>query len=130
MDGILTYVGVSAVFGLVIIMAIIYSVSHRNPLVSLAFSVVGKLSVKELPVYIVSQIAGATAAAALLHEIITNTSINVTVTVPVGHPFVSLVVEFIITFIRALVISGTATDPKALSQKIYHNSPIPLTFRT
>ncbi|GLJ52412.1 hypothetical protein SUGI_1114830 [Cryptomeria japonica] len=85
---------------------------------------------KKLPVYIVSQIAGATAAAALLHEIITNTSINVTVTVPVGHPFVSLVVEFIITFIRALVISGTATDPKALSQKIYHNSPIPLTFRT
>ncbi|GLJ52418.1 hypothetical protein SUGI_1115020 [Cryptomeria japonica] len=116
-DNVLTYVGVNAVFGLVI-MAIIYSLghisgAHINPAVSLAFSAVGKLSVKELPIYIVSQIAGATAAAALLNEIITNTSINVSVTVPVGNPFASLVVEFIITFILALVIFGTATDPKA-----------------
>ncbi|XP_059070315.1 aquaporin NIP1-1-like [Cryptomeria japonica] len=93
-DEVLTYVGVNAIFGLVI-MAMIYSLghisgAHINPSASLAFSAVVRLSVKELPIYIVSQIAGATAAAALLHEIITNTSINVAVTVPVGNPFASL----------------------------------------
>ncbi|GLJ52413.1 hypothetical protein SUGI_1114860 [Cryptomeria japonica] len=85
-DEVLTYVGVNAIFGLVI-MAMIYSLghisgAHINPSASLAFSAVVRLSVKE--------IAGATAAAALLHEIITNTSINVAVTVPVGNPFASL----------------------------------------
>ncbi|GLJ52369.1 hypothetical protein SUGI_1114080 [Cryptomeria japonica] len=119
-DKILTDVGVAAVFGLVL-MAIIYSLghisgAHINPAVSLTFSSVGQLPFKELPIYIVCQIAGATAAAAALDEIITNISINVAVNVPMGHPLISLVVEFIITFMLALVIFATATDPKAHGQ--------------
>ncbi|GLJ52358.1 hypothetical protein SUGI_1113800 [Cryptomeria japonica] len=118
-DKSLNSVGVSAVFGLVI-MALVYTVghvsgAHINPAVSIAFASVGKLSLQELPVYIISQIVGATAAAAALNVIITKVSINAAVNIPPGNPWASLVVEIIITFMLCFVIFGTATDPKAAS---------------
>ncbi len=68
--GALGHVGVSLVFGLVV-MAMIYSVgnisgAHLNPAVTLGFMFSGRFGRRSVPAYIVSQMIGALAAAALL----------------------------------------------------------------
>src|SRR5476651_1125548 len=68
--GAITHVGIAITFGL-IVMSMIYafggiSGAHLNPAVSIAFTVAGKFSVKELLPYIISQIAGALLASLTL----------------------------------------------------------------
>jgi aquaporin Z len=68
--GALGHVGVSLVFGL-IVMAMIYAVgnisgAHLNPAVTLGFMFAGRFDKRSVPAYIVSQVIGALAAAAFL----------------------------------------------------------------
>ncbi len=67
------YFGVAFAFG-VTVLCLAYAIGHvsgchLNPAVSIGLAVGGRFSWKDVPVYIVAQIAGATAAGAALFEI-------------------------------------------------------------
>jgi len=110
------YIGTALAFGLVIV-AMAYSIGnvsgcHINPAVSLGMALTNRMSWKECCEYIVAQILGAIAGAALLGVILNDFSslggnaLQGSVTTWTG-----LLVEVILTFIFVLVILGV-TDKK------------------
>ncbi|XP_030528435.1 aquaporin NIP1-1-like [Rhodamnia argentea] len=113
----LTIVGVAIVWGLVL-MAMIYAVghisgAHFNPAVTCALAVSTKFPWKHVPVYVLSQIIGATLASltlkVLFHDL---NDIQVTTTQykdTTSH-LEAIVWEFIITFTLMFTICGVATD--------------------
>src|SRR4051794_13056027 len=85
-DGALGAVGISLVFGLVI-MAMIYATGHLsgahiNPAVTLAFTLTRHFSARDACAYIGAQFAGATAAAFVLLGVWTDKPANLGATVP------------------------------------------------
>lgn len=71
-------VGVSLAAGLAL-MAMIYAIGgisggHMNPAVSVGLAVAGKFPVANIPAYVVAQVAGATAAGAVLYLIASGTA--------------------------------------------------------
>ncbi|HEV3414966.1 MAG TPA: aquaporin [Puia sp.] len=110
-----THVGVAITFGL-IVMAMIYTLgdisgAHINPAVSIAFTLAGRLPVKALGFYIVSQIAGAFLASITLKLLFPGNDLLGT-TLPAGTAWQSFVLEFILTYFLMLVIINVATGPK------------------
>ena len=111
------YLGTALAFGLVIV-AMAYSIGnvsgcHINPAVSLSMAMTGRMSWREFCQYVIAQILGAIAGAALLGVILrsfgalgANTYNGTTVTV-----WIALLVEVILTFIFVLTILGV-TDKK------------------
>ena len=111
------YLGTALAFGLVIV-AMAYSIGnvsgcHINPAVSLGMAMSGRMTWKEFFGYVVAQILGAIAGAALLGVILrgysalgANTYNGTTVTV-----WIALLVEIVLTFIFVLTILGV-TDKK------------------
>ncbi len=110
------YLGTALAFGLVIV-AMAYSIGnvsgcHINPAVSLGMALTGRMSWKEFCQYVVAQILGAIAGAALLGVIMRSFGAlgansyggNVTV-------WIALLVEVILTFVFVLTILGV-TDKK------------------
>ena len=110
------YLGTALAFGLVIV-AMAYSIGnvsgcHINPAVSLGMAMTGRMTWKEFFQYVVAQILGAIAGAALLGVIMrsfgalgaNSYSGNVTV-------WIALLVEIILTFVFVLTILGV-TDKK------------------
>ena len=68
--GVIGHAGIAMVFGL-IVLAMIYtfgdiSGAHLNPAVTLGFAAAGRFPLKEVPIYITAQLAGAFAASFIL----------------------------------------------------------------
>lgn len=68
-----------------------------------------------MPAYIASQVVGATLAAGTIRLIFPGKQDQFVGTMPTGSDMQSFVIEFIITFYLMFVISGVATDNRAVS---------------
>lgn len=110
-----THAGVAITFGLVV-MAMIYGLgdisgAHLNPAVSIAFTIAGRLSVKSLGVYLVSEVIGAFLASLALRALFPSDPLLGT-TLPAGSAAQSFILELLLTFFLMLVIMGVATGSK------------------
>jgi aquaporin NIP len=113
--GAITHVGVSIVFG-GIVMAMIYALgeksgAHLNPAVSIAFAVNGNFPVKQIFPYAVSQLVGALAASLVL-KLMFPASVLLGATIPAGSNLQSFIMEWILSFFLMLVILNVATGSK------------------
>ena len=141
--------GVSLAFGLTVL-TIAYSLghisgAHLNPAVTLGLWASGRFSGKEILPYILSQVAGAIAAAGVLYIIATGNGSSIGDFAANGYGEHSpgqyslqaaLVTEFVMTFIFLLVILGATSDqaPKGfagiaigLALTLIHLVSIPVT---
>lgn len=116
--GSLGTVGISLVFGLVI-MAMIYATghlsgAHLNPAVTLAFALTRHLLRAEAAAYLLAQVIGALAAAALLAAVWPDQPAALGTTLPsvgVGSAFAY---EVVLTAFLMFVIMAVATDTRAV----------------
>ncbi|XVF40263.1 hypothetical protein PTKIN_Ptkin01aG0098200 [Pterospermum kingtungense] len=119
-DKVVSQAGISIVWGLAV-MVLFYSVghisgAHFNPAVTIAFATCKRFPLRLVPAYVSAQVVGSTLAAGTLrllfsgpHDVFTGTS-------PQGSDLQAFVVEFIITFYLMFVISGAATDNRAIGE--------------
>lgn len=110
--GALGHVGVSLVFGL-IVMAMIYSIgnisgAHINPAVTLAFFIAGRLDKRLLAPYIVAQLIGAILAALMLRLLFPEHN-TLGSTLPTGTVAQSFILEVILSFFLMFVILNIST---------------------
>lgn len=71
-----------------------------------------------MPFYISAQVAGSTMAAGTLRLLFNGPDDVFTGTAPQGSNLQAFVIEFIITFYLMFVVSGVATDKRAVSSSI------------
>ena len=117
-DGALGAVGVSLVFGLVI-MVMVYATGHLsgahiNPAVTLAFTLSRHFPARDAAVYVSAQLTGAAAGALLLLAVWPDQPGELGATVPsvgVGSAFVY---ELVLTAFLMFVIMAVATDTRAV----------------
>lgn len=115
-----SHAGVSIVWGLVV-MVMVYSVghisgAHFNPAVTIAFATCKRFPWKQVPAYLAAQILGSTLASGTLRLIFSGTQNHFAGTLPTGSDLQSFVLEFVITFYLMFVISGVATDNRAIGE--------------
>ncbi len=113
--GVITHAGIAITFGL-IVMSMIYSLgnisgAHLNPAVSIAFTIAGRFPAKQLPGYIVGQLAGALLASLTL-KFLFPASVLLGATMPTGTEMQSFFMELILTFFLMLVIVNVAIGSK------------------
>ena len=113
--GSITHVGIAITFGL-IVMSMIYafgeiSGAHINPAVSIAFTIAGRFPLKKLPIYICSQITGATLASLTL-KLLFPANRFLGATQPGGGEWQSFLLEFLLTFFLMLVIINVSSGSK------------------
>ncbi len=111
-------VGVSLVFGLVI-MVMIYagghlSGAHYNPSVTIAFTLARHFPIRDALAYIAAQLIGATAAALLLLVAWTNKPAHLGATLPSVNGGTALGYEIVLTAFLMFVITAVATDTRAV----------------
>ena len=114
-NGVVTHPGIAITCGL-IVLAMIYafgdiSGAHINPAVTIAFTVAGRMPVKETLPYIASQLTGALAASGTL-RLLFPASETLSSTLPSGSDLQSFVMEIILTFILMLVILNVSRGAK------------------
>ena len=117
-DGVLGAVGVSLVFGL-IIMVMVYATGHLcgahiNPAVTLAFTLTRHFPRADAAAYIAAQLTGATAGALALAAVWTNQPANLGATVPTIGAGSAFVYELLLTAFLMFVIVAVATDTRAV----------------
>ena len=108
------YLGTALAFGLVII-AMSYSIGnvsgcHINPAVSFGMALSKRMSWRDFFEYVIAQILGAIAGAAVLGAILNNFN-NLGANTFNGTVWTALIVEIILTFVFVLTILGV-TDKK------------------
>jgi aquaporin Z len=113
--GVISHVGVALTFGLVVL-AMIYTVgdisgAHLNPAVTLGFWAARRMSGREVPPYIFSQITGAILASALLKFLFPKNEL-LGATLPAGSEMQSFVFETVLTFFLMLTILNVSTGAK------------------
>ena len=113
--GSVTHVGIGITWGL-IVMAMIYafgeiSGAHFNPVVSIAFAYAKKFSWKEVPKYILFQVAGAFTASLLLMWLFPKSEL-LGATIPTVDVWRAFVLELILTFFLMVVIINVSTGSK------------------
>ncbi|KAL0305581.1 UNVERIFIED_CONTAM: Aquaporin NIP1-1 [Sesamum radiatum] len=104
-----------------VVMVMVYSVghisgAHFNPAVTIAFATCKRFPWKQVPAYIAVQVLAATLASGTLRLLFNGRHDHFAGTLPNGSDVQSLVVEFIITFYLMFVISGVATDNRAIGE--------------
>ncbi|PON46959.1 Major intrinsic protein [Parasponia andersonii] len=119
-DKIVTFPGISIVWGLVV-MVMVYSVghisgAHFNPAVTIAFATTKRFPYKQVPAYVAAQVLGSTLASGTLRLLFNGKEDHFTGTLPTGSDLQSFVIEFIITFYLMFVVSGVATDNRAIGE--------------
>ncbi|KAK9936649.1 hypothetical protein M0R45_013478 [Rubus argutus] len=119
-DKTVSFPGIAIVWGLVV-MVMIYSVghisgAHFNPAVTVAFATTKRFPWKQVPPYVAAQVLGSILASGTLRLIFENHQDHFAGTSPKGTPLQSFVIEFIITFYLMFVVSGVATDNRAIGE--------------
>lgn len=122
-DGAVTFPGICVVWGL-IVMVMVYSVghisgAHFNPAVTITFALFQKFPIKQVPLYMGAQLLGSLLASGTLNLLYSVPDEAFYGTIPVGPHLRSFYLEIIITFILMFVISGVATDSRAVSISIF-----------
>jgi aquaporin NIP len=117
-SGVLGAVGVSLVFGLVI-MVMIYATghlsgAHLNPAVTLAFALTRHFPRREALAYIAAQLLGAIVAAALLLAVWPSQPAELGTTLPSVGTGSAVVYEVVLTAFLMFVIMAVATDTRAV----------------
>ncbi|XP_027111984.2 aquaporin NIP1-1-like [Coffea eugenioides] len=116
----ITAPGISIVWGLAV-MVVVYAVghisgAHLNPAVTIAFATCKRFPWKQVPAYISAQVLGSILASGTLRLLFNGHQDHFSGTLPNGSDVQSLVLEFIITFYLMFVISGVATDNRAIGE--------------
>jgi len=116
--GALGAVGVSLVFGLVI-MVMVYATGHLsgahiNPSVTIAFTLTRHFPARDAVAYIAAQLAGASAAALVLLGVWTSKPAHLGATTPTVATGSALLYEAILTAFLMFVIMAVATDTRAV----------------
>jgi MIP family channel proteins len=116
--GALGAVGISLVFGL-IIMVMIYagghlSGAHYNPGVTIAFALGRHFPVREALAYVAAQLTGAVLGALLLLSAWSDKPANLGATVPSVGVGTALLYEVVLTAFLMFVITAVATDTRAV----------------
>ena len=116
--GVLGAVGVSLVFGLVV-MAMVYATghlsgAHLNPAVTLAFTLTRHFPRREALAYIAAQLLGAIAAATLLLAVWPSQPADLGATLPSVGTGSALLYEALLTAFLMFTIMAVATDTRAV----------------
>ncbi|GAB2252690.1 hypothetical protein Droror1_Dr00005537 [Drosera rotundifolia] len=119
-DNVITLPGIAIVWGLAV-MVMIYSVGHIsgchiNPAVTIAFAACGRFPWKQVLPYVASQVVGSVLANGTLRLVFRGKDDVFAGSSPAGSDLQSVVLEFIITFYLMFVISGVATDNRAIGE--------------
>ncbi|KAF9619160.1 hypothetical protein IFM89_005174 [Coptis chinensis] len=118
--GTITFPGICVVWGL-IVMVMVYSVghisgAHFNPAVTITMAIFRQFKFKDVIPYILAQLLGSTLASGTLCLIFDVEMKHYFGTIPVGPNLRSFVLEIIITFLLMFVVSGVATDNRAIGE--------------
>jgi aquaporin NIP len=114
-----TPVGIGLTFG-PIVGAMIYAIghisgAHINPAVTLAFAVTRHFPLRDIPGYLIAQLAGA-AAAGLITKGLYGIVAHLGATIPTHGAGQAVVLEGILTFFLMFVIMAVATDVRAVGE--------------
>ena len=117
-DGVLGAVGVSLVFGL-IIMVMVYATGHLsgahiNPAVTIAFTLNRHFPPRDAAAYLAGQLAGAAAGALVLLAVWPDQPGDLGATVPTVGAGSAFVYELVLTAFLMFVIMAVATDTRAV----------------
>ena len=116
--GALGATGVAAAFGL-IVMAMVYATGHLsgahiNPAVTIAFALTKHFPARDAVAYVMAQLAGASAGAAVLLAAWSDKPAALGATVPSVATGTALLYEIVLTALLMFVIVAVATDTRAV----------------